>query len=124
MTTKENELQANNSHPTQAQTRSPAKSLLSVRSADAPVENGAVPVGGKGNGSPVSHHSRSPSLRDDDDASSEIARVEAQTEDDDQRKKTALGRLARTLRAFDVSKMDLIYLLNYSIADNKLLKKK
>ena len=96
---------ANNSHTAPAQTKSPAKSLLSVCSADAPVENGAVPVGGKGNGSPVSHHSRSPSLRDDDDVSSEIARVEAQAEDDEQRKKTALGRLARTLRAFDVSKV-------------------
>ena len=101
MTTKENELQANNTQAAQPQTKSPAKSLLSVRSADLPVENGA-PAGSKGEASP-SHHSRSPSLRDDDDVSSEIARVEAQAEKDEQQKKTAFGRLARTLRAFDVS---------------------
>ena len=104
MTTKENELQANDSQPVLPQTKSPAKSLLSVKSADLPVENGA-PAGSKGEGSPVSHHSRSPSLRDDDDVSSEIARVEAQAEEDEERKKSAMGRLARTLRIFDVSKL-------------------
>ena len=51
----------------------------------------------------ASPHSKSPSLRDDDDTSSEIVRVEAQAEEEEQKRKTAIGRLVKTIRAFDVS---------------------
>ncbi len=105
------------------------KSLLSVKSDGRVVENGSVPQGGGGGvappnlsptkeGSTLSPNrsihsgggpaSSKPSLKDDDDTSSEIVRVEEQAEADEKRRKTALGRLARTLRAFDVSRLYIV----------------
>ena len=49
--------------------------------------------------------SRDPSVKDEDDASSEIMRVEQQAHEDEANKGTTLGRLVRTLQVVQVLPM-------------------